>query len=269
MSEQHDDHGPDFSDVEAELGLGLPPLPPPPALKARVLAAIADLPQQAPARAEAPTEPQRVTPLPVTRPHETVPGPAGRAPGDGAGADTAADRPEPVHDGRDADVVQLRRWRRTAAWLGAAAAVLLVAGVALGGWASSLNQQRVDAEQRLSDQAARQNAALEVFTAPDAVIRAAQAGTGGSVSIASSKSLNRSAVISRDLPALSANQTYELWYLTGQQARAAGTFSASGGVAYTSLEGRLDGATHIGMTVEPAGGSPAPTTTPIVVQPTA
>ncbi|MEH0108679.1 anti-sigma factor [Tersicoccus sp. MR15.9] len=292
MSDQHANDDVYDDEVEAELGLALSPVQPRPEVKARLMAAIADLPQNAQTthrsledRAQTDRPDDGVRPIPMG-----VATDGARA--DGASPDAAPRHGAPVDDDRIApvderasvdrrparttasedaapdNVVQLNRWRRTATWLGAAAAVLLVAGVALGGWAGSLNQQRAEAEQRLAAQTAGRDAALEVFTAPDAVIRAGKAGNGGSMSVASSKSLNRSAVISRDLPALASGKTYELWYIAGQQARPAGTFSASGNVTYTALEGQLDGATHVGVTVEPAGGSKAPTTTPIVLQPT-
>lgn len=293
MSDPHDDdREPDFSDVEVELGLALPPLAPRPEVRARLMRTIAELPQlpvagNAPT-ADEPTEPRRaadgpqatVTPLPVTRPHEAVTGDTDQPTGPRHGAEHVRHRQGGAHHPGDAGhhdvrhrdegdtVVQLHRWRRAATWLGAAAAVLLVAGGVLGGWAATLNQQRVQAEQRANEQSDRRDTALAVFTAPDAVIRAGQAGSGGSVSVASSKSLNRSAVISRDLPALPADRAYALWYINGQQARPAGLFTDSSGVVYTSLQGQLDGATAIGMSVEPSSGSPAPTTTPIVVQPT-
>ncbi|OMH34318.1 anti-sigma factor [Tersicoccus sp. Bi-70] len=280
MSDQHDDET-DFSDVETELGLALPVITPRAEVKARLMAAIADLPQLpagdgALTAAEdgprhAATDDDWVSDDRTTgRPAFTaVTGErATAADARKASATTDGDRTVARGTGDGDNVVQLNRWRRTAAWLGAAAAVLLVAAVALGGWAGNLNQQRVEAQQRLDSQNAGREAALAVFAAPDAVVRAGNAGNGGSMSVASSKSLNRSAVISRDLPALESGKTYELWYIAGQQARPAGTFTGSSGVSYTALEGQLDGATHVGVTVEPAGGSKAPTTTPIVVQPT-
>ncbi|OMH27686.1 hypothetical protein BKD30_03325 [Tersicoccus phoenicis] len=297
MSDHHDDERePDFSDVETELGLALPPVQPRSEVKARVMAAIAELPQRpaGPVAASDDVPVAAADDVPVAAADDGQVPASGRTVVGQRGAsarhrDDREHRDDRHRDDRHRDdrhrddrddrehrdnpddrdtVVQLRRWRRTAAWLGAAAAVLLVAGVVLGGWAANLNQQRIAAEQQLTTQNAQRDAALSVFTAPDAVIRAGKAGNGGSVSVASSKSLNRSAVISRDLPALAPDKTYELWYIAGQQARPAGTFTASTGVTYTALEGRLDGATHIGLTVEPAGGSPAPTTKPIVVQPT-
>lgn len=88
---------------------------------------------------------------------------------------------------------------------------------------------------------------------------------GATVTVYRSPSLNRAAVITHDLPPLGGHRVYELWLedRTGTM-RPAGLLPA-GPDAETVLDGAAAAARAAGITVEPAGGSTAPTTTPIAV----
>ena len=89
---------------------------------------------------------------------------------------------------------------------------------------------------------------------------------GGSATLIWSGGLGSSALIVTGLPMLASDKTYELWYIGFDGPRAAGTFSArSDGTAWRVLDGDMKNGDIIGVTVEPSGGSPAPTTAPIVV----
>jgi anti-sigma-K factor RskA len=57
-----------------------------------------------------------------------------------------------------------------------------------------------------------------------------------------------------------AGKTYEAWVIDGGTAYPAGTFESNGTVELTREASRGD---TIAVTVEPAGGSSKPTTTPI------
>jgi anti-sigma-K factor RskA len=85
---------------------------------------------------------------------------------------------------------------------------------------------------------------------------------GGSVRVSWSSDLDAAAVVPMDLPRLSGGRVYELWYLGDGDARAAGTFDGTGS---TALDGRLRHGDKIGITVEPAGGSTTPTSSPIAL----
>lgn len=77
-------------------------------------------------------------------------------------------------------------------------------------------------------------------------------------------------LIAAHLPKLEANHTFELWILpaTGNPLPA-GTFSgealANGTSAVYVYQGATTNAAAVAVTVEPAGGSPQPTTTPFIV----
>lgn len=58
---------------------------------------------------------------------------------------------------------------------------------------------------------------------------------------------------------------YELWLIGPDGATPAGLFRGRDGVVSHPMTGDMSAATHIGVTVEPAGGSPQPTTDPILV----
>ena len=65
---------------------------------------------------------------------------------------------------------------------------------------------------------------------------------------------------------MGADSTYELWYIDDSGATPAGTFDpARDGDAFVVLDGEFAPGLVVGITVEPAGGSPAPTTEPIAV----
>jgi anti-sigma-K factor RskA len=64
-------------------------------------------------------------------------------------------------------------------------------------------------------------------------------------------------------PAIPAGKTYEAWVITGTTARPAGLFGAGSG--RLTLTRRVHSGDVIAVTVEPAGGRPQPTTTPVAV----
>jgi anti-sigma-K factor RskA len=92
---------------------------------------------------------------------------------------------------------------------------------------------------------------------------------GGTVVAIWSESLERAAVTVRDLDALPADRTYQLWFIDeAGEAASAGTLDAGIGPQTVVLTGDMDPGDAIGITIEPAGGSVSPTTNPIVVIPT-
>lgn len=141
----------------------------------------------------------------------------------------------------------------------AAAACLLAVG-GLGYRSASLSNQLSD-QQRISAEVAA------VIAAPDAhVVRAAVSG-GGSASVVVSAKLQRTVFVGHGLQDLPSDHTYQLWYINSAgKATGAGLFrSVVEGSAGVVLAGTPKGATAVGLTVEPAGGSQAPTTKPVMV----
>jgi hypothetical protein len=82
------------------------------------------------------------------------------------------------------------------------------------------------------------------------------------------KARDRWTFVAHDLPALSANRTYQLWLVTPTQKISAGTFSVTpAGDAFVEATYPLDANAlqAVAVTEEPAGGVPQPTGAMVVV----
>jgi anti-sigma-K factor RskA len=211
-------------------------LPAPPTLRARVLPGIGDVPQDA-------ATPPAASPL-TTTPLTPVPQPAEPHP--------------PVHRPTRPARRRALKWPRVATL---AAAACLAVAVAVGVIA-------IRDQQRLDQLTAANQAISAVLSAPDARATTARATGGGTVTLVSAPSRERVLVASSGLPALPNSKTYELWMMGPAGIRPAGLLrpDATGHVPLrvATVPG---GANRVGLTVEPAGGSAQPTTTPIVVLP--
>ncbi|MFF3013464.1 anti-sigma factor domain-containing protein [Streptomyces sp. NPDC057939] len=210
-----------------------PPVAPPPGARAKVLERIARTPQEAAGPAAAP-------------------GPApSHAPGTPVGrAAPAATRPP----GR----VRRLRW---------ALACCAAAAVAFGGIALWQHQEAEEARAGMS--ASRPSGPAkelaEVLAAPDAQVNAARFEDGATGCVIVSRSESRAAFIATGLPKLPADQVYALWYDDDGTTRSAGTLAGGGSWHIKLLDGPVDQATAVGVTVESAAGSTGPTTAPVGV----
>lgn len=143
--------------------------------------------------------------------------------------------------------------RRTTTWFAAAAAaaILTVGGLVWSPWQGDTGTL---------------SALDQVRTAQDAATKTASVD-GMSATLAYSRQLGRSALSVDGLPPAPSGKTYQLWYIGSDKvAHPAGFLRASGeGAASAVLDGDVNSASAVGVTVEPAGGSAAPTTNPIMV----
>lgn len=152
--------------------------------------------------------------------------------------------------------------RRLGAWqgaLGALAAVALLAAVV--GWA-----QLFRARGELAS-AQAQIGALQAEVAQAQRVLASLQGSGGSGAILQTRS--GATLLVAQLPPLSSGRVYQLWRIQGSSPPAsAGTFFVDGrGFGRSTLppgQQPLPGET-VAVTDEPAGGSPGPTTKPLIV----
>jgi anti-sigma-K factor RskA len=62
-------------------------------------------------------------------------------------------------------------------------------------------------------------------------------------------------------------KTYQLWLMGPSAPRSVGTMTPFGGKLPPVIAGDLGDANQVGITVEPAGGSPQPTSLPIFAVP--
>lgn len=113
-----------------------------------------------------------------------------------------------------------------------------------------------------------------VLEAPDARIASATTSAGGTATVVASRRKAAMVFTSSGLPALPPTHVYELWFIGSGGARAAGLVpsvavqsgaGASGVATAPVFASGLTAGDRVGITVEPAGGTSAPTTTPIVV----
>uniref|UniRef100_A0A942SWA7 Regulator of SigK n=1 Tax=Neobacillus citreus TaxID=2833578 RepID=A0A942SWA7_9BACI len=234
-----------------QLAYAVQPIEPPAPLKASLMAQIATTPQAPPVADQ----------TPLTSAETTTPS-------------VQEARPAPVTDvataGGSAAATARRRWfQRPAAALSAAAAVAVVfLGVGLGvGGAFTPSSDPGPGTTQASGGLDR------IYAASDFQRNTAKVSGGGTATVVWSNELRKSAVILDGVAAAPEGKTYELWYIgsegTGGKISAAGLMDGvADGVHSAVLTGTMTEGATIGITVEPAGGSDQPTTTPIVAVPT-
>jgi anti-sigma-K factor RskA len=112
-----------------------------------------------------------------------------------------------------------------------------------------------------------------VLSAADARIVSAATTAGGTATVVASHSGRTVVFTSTGLPVLPPTSVYELWFIGSGGARPAGLLppappgaaGATPGTTAPLLASGLASGDAVGITVEPAGGTQSPTTTPIVV----
>jgi anti-sigma-K factor RskA len=160
---------------------------------------------------------------------------------------------DPAPAERDASAVS--RWRRFAA--GAVAAGILAAGAGAATWA--VQEQRVsEAKSIAAAVQAREARTQAILSSPDVTLRTRPLSGGGSVTVALSPSHNAGVVLLAGRRALATDRTYQLWYQRGAEMVNAAVLRPGESSSVSVLE-NVDGADGVGVSVEPAGGSPAPT----------
>jgi anti-sigma-K factor RskA len=151
------------------------------------------------------------------------------------------------------------RPRPRLAWV--VAAVALIAAVAL---TVTLVQTRL----QLDRARARQASINAVLAAPDARAISQATSVGGTATVVYSRSRGALVVTSAQLPAPPSGKVYELWLLGPPKVRPEGFLRPAGnGRSAPVLVPGLVAGDQLGLTVEPAGGTQRPTTTPILVLP--
>lgn len=171
-------------------------------------------------------------------------------------ADTPQERPvvTSLHSG-----TRIRRIA-TRALLAAAALALIVS---TGAFLVERDQNaQLQAEQRQISQ---------VLGADDVAVASRNLTRGGSVRLVTSSSLDRAVLLTEDLPKLDSKHDYQLWTIEpGGKARSVDVLAGGEQSGTNShLVTGVTSANSVAVTVEPAGGSKAPTTTPLAALKTA
>lgn len=154
--------------------------------------------------------------------------------------------------------VQRRNWTR--GLLGLAGAIVLLVGLGFGA---------AFVRESLTPQPPEVVALEQIESAPDASSAGTETTDGGSLTLHWSDSLGTAVIVGTGLEQLGDGETYQAWYVRGDQFVSAGTFVPGVDGSVTAV---LDGAVQpddvVRVTIEPDGGSEQPTTDPIATIPT-
>ena len=136
------------------------------------------------------------------------------------------------------------------------AAVAVAAGISAYGMHSRLDQDQ-----------GHDHAVAMVLGAPDAKMMSAPVATGGTATVVMSHRERALVFTAADLRVLPSSESYELWLMGPAGNRPAGMINVSGRgkMAGPMVVSGLSAGDSVGLTVEPAGGSPQPTSRPVVV----
>jgi anti-sigma-K factor RskA len=116
------------------------------------------------------------------------------------------------------------------------------------------------AEHRLDMATGRSHKIATVLSAPDVTMLTAQISQGGSATVVMSHRAGTLVFTAAGLPSLPESSSYQLWVLGPSGSRSAGLLPAprDGMIGPMVISGLRPG-DQVGLTVEPAGGSPRPT----------
>jgi len=237
----------ELSDAAVALGLAVAPVQPSAGLRAALMAQLTATPQVAPLPAS-PAHADDSTSLPTfSRPVLTT----------NVDSDAALPPSRRSAGAGSADERAQHRWFQRPArimFAAAAAAVLFVGGTVAG---QAFNNNQFEQAQAAG--------LVQISAASDSQRSEITMADGHEATLVWSNNLGLSAVLVEDLPALSSDQDYQLWYINGSGAASAGTFDSSGiGTAWRVLDGAMHSGDTVGITVEPKGGSKQPSSAPIV-----
>ena len=186
----------------------------------------------------------------------------------------------PVHGGRVrrdhrwtrvsrqfADELGARRLDRDRHWLRtprlAVAVAVAAASVAI---AVGLGITQLDTQHQLQSAQASNAAITRVVQAPDARLETMRTSAGGAVTVVFSGQQRAAVITTTGMTSLPAGRVYQLWVMSPVGARSEGLLTQPGQTNQVLASGVRPG-DRIGITVEPAGGTSRPTTTPVVAVP--
>jgi anti-sigma-K factor RskA len=173
--------------------------------------------------------------------------------------------PRSIRSARSARAAR-RVWIPRISVVAAAASVALA--VVFGVSQSNTSSRLSNLENQLSAARVHNQQVDSVLAQGDLRLVSTKTSVGGSVSAIVSPSAARLVVVTSGLPALPAGKVYELWLLGPSVAQPSGLLTAAqhGRTVPVVATGYVKGY-KLGVTVEPAGGTLKPTTTPIVAMP--
>ncbi|MCB5167690.1 anti-sigma factor [Streptomyces bambusae] len=137
-----------------------------------------------------------------------------------------------------------------------------VAAAALGGIAVWQAHNRQELQQQARQAQQQLDAVSTVLAAPDARTVHGKTANGALTTVVASDRQNKAVFTAAGLPAPAAGKTYQLWLDHDGTMRPAGLIDHDGTVLLT---GNPADAGAVGLTLEPTGGSPHPTSAPLLL----
>jgi anti-sigma-K factor RskA len=179
-----------------------------------------------------------------------------------------------------------RRTRGSAPWIPWLSGAVATAGIAVAvffGFTQAHTQDQLNAARAQSHALAAEQARVEaeltqarehdqalaqVLGAPHVTLLSHSTSKGGVAVVVLDAATRKLVVATSGLPALPAGQVYQLWLIGPVKIVSAGLLpTAQAGVTTPVVATGIVKGDKLGLTVEPAGGSKQPTTTPIVALP--
>ncbi|MFF2848058.1 anti-sigma factor domain-containing protein [Streptomyces sp. NPDC058001] len=174
----------------------------------------------------------------------------------------AAVRQEPPRSGRGVRGASGHRSRPMSRF---ALAACLVAA-ALGGVAVWQQRQAEQARQEVRAEQRRAADLAEVLAAPDARTRSGPLGTHANATVVVSRQRDRAVFVTAGMSAPPSGKVYQLWFADKDGTmRPAGLLDPTRTTNTVLMDGTVGGASGMGVTIEPTGGSPHPTTKPLTL----
>ncbi|NEB00401.1 anti-sigma factor [Streptomyces sp. SID13726] len=146
-----------------------------------------------------------------------------------------------------------------------ALAACLAVAVVSGGGAVWQHQRAEDARDRARGAVRAVDAIAAVLAAPDARTRATGLAGGATGSVVVSRKLDRAVLLVTGMGRPPGGKVYQLWFDEDGTMRPAGLMDPGRADQAVLLRGAVDGASGMGITLEPEGGSGRPTSTPVAV----
>jgi len=146
-----------------------------------------------------------------------------------------------------------------------ALAACLAAAAALGGTTVWQHQRAENALSQARGAQSRTEAIAAVLAAPDARTRAATLGDGATGTVVVSRARDKAVFLVSGMARPAEGKVYQLWFDDDGTMRSAGLMDPTRTDQAVLLQGGVNGASGMGVTVEPAGGSPEPTSAPVAL----
>ncbi|MFD4138443.1 MULTISPECIES: anti-sigma factor domain-containing protein [unclassified Streptomyces] len=146
-----------------------------------------------------------------------------------------------------------------------ALAACMAVAASLGGAAVWQHDRAEDA--RAQAQRAERTATelAAVLAAPDAKVSTGPLTDGATGTVVVSRSRNRAAFYASGMPKPPQGKVYQLWFEDGGTMRSAGLMELTATSGAVLMEGPVNSASGMGVTVEPAGGSRRPSSAPLAL----